>query len=76
MALKIPIPASKPGAAILPPPKIAPLWERVTVLILGVFSFPLAIVVLGFVLGALWRLFVWAFDLGAWAFHWVARLVS
>jgi hypothetical protein len=44
-------------------------------LILGVFSFPLALVVLGFVLGALWRLFVWAFDLGAWAFHWVGGLI-
>ena len=63
MALKI-TPPSKPGAAILPPKEIAPLWQRIAVFILGVLSFPLAVVVLGLTLGVLWRLFTWAFDLG------------
>jgi len=68
MALKIPIPASKPGAAILSPPKIVPLWERIAVFILGVLSFPLAAVVLGIVLAVFWRLFRLGFDYGVTLF--------
>jgi len=68
MALKISPPVSKPGAAILPPPKIAPLWQRIAVVILGVLSFPLAAVVLGIVLAVFWRLFRLGFDYGATLF--------
>jgi hypothetical protein len=44
--------------------KIDPPWKRAAFGILGVAMIPAAVIILGFILGILWRLFAWAFRLG------------
>jgi hypothetical protein len=64
MAQKKPQPQAQPKASPAPPTKIDPPGKRVIYFILGLASFPLALVALGVILGVSWRLFAWAFDLG------------